>query len=166
MPIEFRVFAFERCEQQILMIAAKAYYLIGRPLLKIHEEFDDPAAIGPSIDIVTQEDKLRLSFARVTLAEFYKALQLVQASVNVTDCVTFAQRMPQTCECSRCLRKYRRLQSCSFTESGTFSKDGLKLLYFASFCLTHSAKADSIELPFLSKLTEIFGTFPGITMVK
>lgn len=59
------------------MIAAQADDLVRRPFLEIHEEFDDPAAVGPPINIVSQEDKFRSSFASVPLAELNKALQLV-----------------------------------------------------------------------------------------
>lgn len=78
------------------MIAAQAYDLVRRPFLKINEEFNDPAAIRSAIYIVTQEDQLRPSFARVSFAKLDEALQLVQASVNVTDRVGLAQSEPNS----------------------------------------------------------------------
>lgn len=90
-PVEFRVFAFERGEQQILMVAAKANDLIGRPSLEIDQKLDNATAIGPSIDIVTKEDELRPSCACVLLAKADKFPELVRAPMNVSNRIGLTQ---------------------------------------------------------------------------
>lgn len=86
-PLEFRVFAFERLNEQAFVIAEQAYNFVRRPLLKINKEFNDPSTIGAAIDVVAEEDKLGSSLARVALAELDKPLELIQAPMNVTDCI-------------------------------------------------------------------------------
>lgn len=56
-PNGFGVFALQGRKQEILMIAAQADDLVRGPSLKIHKKFNDAAAIGSSIDVVTEEDE-------------------------------------------------------------------------------------------------------------
>lgn len=90
-PNGFGVFALQGRKQEILMIAAQADDLVMGPSLKVHKEFDDPAAIGPSIDIVSQEDELRTPFAGVPLTELNKALQLVKTPVDISNGIRLTQ---------------------------------------------------------------------------
>jgi len=66
--MKFSVLTFECCEQKILMITTEADDFVRRPFLQIEQELDDAAAIGASIDVVTEQDEFRSLFTSISLA--------------------------------------------------------------------------------------------------
>ena len=70
------------------MIPSEADYQVGLLGLQIDQKFDDAAAVGAAIDIITKENKLGGLIPGVLLTSFYEVQELGQAAVNVTDGVS------------------------------------------------------------------------------
>ena len=72
-------------QSESFVVSHETDRVCSEPRLEIHHVFNNAAALGSSVYIVTDEDELHRPPSRVALASRHETVQLAERAMNITD---------------------------------------------------------------------------------